>query len=88
MFCLFCLILIFILCYSEIELEGLEENKYRNKRGKSFLVSFVSLIHQQPLIYQLYQSSFFLNDICQIANLPKLFVMVKRLLNEQTNAYF
>ena len=29
---------------------------------------------------------FFLNDVCQIANLPKLFVMVKRLLNESRNS--
>ena len=31
---------------------------------------------------------FFLNDVCQIANLPKLFVMVKWLLNKSANAHF
>ena len=32
-------------------------------------------------------SSFFLNDVCQIANLPKLLVLVKRLLPESVIAY-
>ena len=30
---------------------------------------------------------FFLNDVCQIANMPKLFVIVKRQHNELVNAY-
>ena len=36
----------------------------------------------------LIQSSFFLNDICQIANLPKSFVMFKWWHNESVNVYF
>ena len=31
---------------------------------------------------------FFLNDVCQIANLPQLFVMGKRLPNEFVCEYF
>ena len=40
--------------------------------------------HESPLktIY------FFLNNFCHIANLPKLYVMVKRLLNESVNVYY
>ena len=34
------------------------------------------------------KSSFFLNDVCQIANFPKLYVMVKLLSSESVNAYF
>ena len=30
----------------------------------------------------------FLNDVCQIANLPNLYVMVKWLPNESVNEYF
>ena len=33
------------------------------------------------------QSIFFLNDVCQIAHLAKLYVMVKWLPNESINAY-
>ena len=46
---------------------------------KSITYSLIKVVCQNNLV--------FLNDLCQIANLPKLFVMVKRRYNESVNIF-